>query len=70
MSDTSKRVDEILDGDVDNIDRLMELDRLLSVERRVEAGQGEAFADAASKEGDLMNGKTAKDIARLKRLNP
>jgi len=70
MSDKSKRVDEILGGDVDDIGRLMELDRLLSVESRVKAGQGEAFADAASKEGDLMSGKTAKDIARLKRLNP
>ncbi len=70
MSDTSKRIDEILDGDVDDIGKLMELDRLLSVEQRIEAGQGEAFANAASKEGDMMHGKTAEDIARLKRLNP
>ncbi|HJO67442.1 MAG TPA: hypothetical protein QF469_19155 [Sphingomonas sanguinis] len=69
MSDTSKRLDELLAGDVDDIETLLEIDRLSSIELKVQAGQSEQFAEAQTKAGDLMKGKTAEDVARLKRLN-
>jgi hypothetical protein len=64
MSDTEKQIDAI--QDVTSEDELMKLETLLSRSLREEAGQNEHVARMAAQPGELLNGKTAEAVKRLK----
>lgn len=65
MSDTGKQIDAI--ENVDDMEGLMKLETLLSREQLEQAGQSPEFAKAMAKPGDLLSGKTAETVARLRK---